>query len=170
MKHYQVNTLGLHLLLHTAHEMGIKFGVHTSTTTVHDRPRHLGYPSEEEVPLYNSTIYGLTKGFGERICRYFCREFDMNIIALRITGPRTRERWIAEHRSPKVLPRGGHMFLADEEDLANAYLAALETVQVGRGRFEAVFIAGDVNEEEINLTKARRLLGWTPQTHLKVQA
>ena len=51
------------------------------------------------MPLDSNGIYGLTKGFGERICQYFCREFDMNIVALRITGPRTREQWTAERRS-----------------------------------------------------------------------
>lgn len=168
INNYQVNTVGLHLLLHTAHEMGIKFGVHTSTTTVHDRPRYMRYPAEEELPLYNSGVYGLTKGFGERICRYFCREFDMNIIALRISGPRTREQWLAEYPNPREMPRGGHLFPTDEEDLANAYLAALEAVKVGHGRFEAIFILGDVNQSEINLTKAKRLLGWEPQTHLKL--
>lgn len=165
VNHYQVNTVGLHLLLHVAQGMGIKSGVHTSTTTVHDRPRHLRYPAEEELPLYNSTVYGLTKGFGERICRYFCREFDMNVIALRITAPRTREQWLAQYPSPLVLPGGGHLFPTDEKDLANAYMAALEAAKPGHGRFEAIFIAGDVKQSEINLSKAKRVLGWEPRTH-----
>ncbi len=168
VNNYQVNTLGLHLLLYTAKNLCIKRGVHTSTTTVHDRPRSWYFSMEEEVPLYNSGVYGLTKGFGELICRYFCREFDMNIIALRITGPRTREQWLAEFPRPKPIPNGGHLWPADEEDLANAYMAALEAVQVGHGRFDAIYIAGDVKEQEINLTKARRILGWEPRTHLKV--
>ena len=37
------------------------------------------------------------------------------------------------------------------------------------GGFDAMFIAGDENEEEHNLSKARRLLGWQPETHLKLQ-
>ena len=60
-------------------------------------------------------------------------------------------------------------YFTDEEDLANAYLAALEAVETGHGRFEAVFIAGDEDEEETNLSKARRLLGWMPRSHLKVK-
>ncbi len=54
--------------------------------------------------------------------------------------------------------------MTDEEDLAAAYLAALEEVQVGHGRFEAVFIAGDEDEANHNLSKARRLLGWEPRS------
>ncbi len=39
LDNYPVNTMGLHLLLKTAHELGIMAGVHTSTFTVHDRHR-----------------------------------------------------------------------------------------------------------------------------------
>ena len=167
INNYQVNTLGLHLLLHTAQDMGVSLGVHTSTFTVHNRSR-AWYPSEEEVPLDSDGVYGLTKGFGEHICRYFCREFDMNIVALRITGPRTLDQWGAERRSRGEPPPKQRWYVTDEEDLANAYLAALEAVTVGHGLFEAVFIAGDEDGEQVNLSKARRLLGWTPRTHLKV--
>ena len=100
---YNVNTLGLHLLLQTAHSMGIAYGVHTSSFTVHRRDR-TWYPAEEEMPLDNPGVYGLTKGFGERICRYFCREFGMSIVALRITGPRDRRQWIEDRKIPKDTP------------------------------------------------------------------
>ena len=56
------------------------------------------------------------------------------------------------------------MFPTDEEDLARAYLAAVDAVQVGHGRFDAVFIAGDEDEANHNMTKARRLLGWEPRS------
>jgi nucleoside-diphosphate-sugar epimerase len=163
IENYEVNTLGLHLLLWTAQGMGIKRGVHTSTMSVHYRER-TWYPSEELVQLYTPSVYGLTKGFGERICEYFTRWFDMNLIALRITGPRPRQQYLTERGAwtpgtPRLL------YWTDEEDLARAYLAALEAVQVGHGRFEPVFIAGDEAEEQHNLSKARRLLGWEPRSH-----
>jgi nucleoside-diphosphate-sugar epimerase len=161
VENYEVNTLGLHLLLWTAHSMGIKQGIHTSTMSVHYRER-TWYPSEDLVPLDTPSVYGLTKGFGERICEYFTRWFDMNLIALRITGPRTREQFLAERGAAAGGPR--LLYWTDEEDLARAYLAALEAVQVGHGHFDAVFIAGDEGEEQHNLSKARRLLGWEPRS------
>jgi nucleoside-diphosphate-sugar epimerase len=167
VENYEVNTLGLHLLLWTAQGMGIKRGVHTSTMSVHYRER-TWYPSEEQVPLDSPSVYGLTKGLGERICEYFARWFDMNLIALRITGPRTRQSFIAEHRSAAGGPRA--LYWTDEEDLAHAYLAGLEAVTVGHGRFEAVFIAGDEAEEQHNLSKARRLLGWQPRSQQYLEA
>jgi nucleoside-diphosphate-sugar epimerase len=157
---YEVNTLGLHYLLWIAQGMGIKAGVHTSTMSVHYRERPW-YPSEETVPLDSPSAYGLTKGLGEQICAYFARWFDMRLIALRITGPRTREAYLAERRTP--IHEG--LYVTDEEDLARAYLGAIAAVQSGHARFDAVWIAGDEREETHNLTKARTLLGWTPQSH-----
>src|SRR5688500_3208270 len=49
-ENYQVNTLGLHLLLWTAQSMGVTRGVHTSTMSVHYRER-TWYASEETVPF-----------------------------------------------------------------------------------------------------------------------
>jgi len=161
LSNYDVNAKGLHLLLYTAQELGIKRGVYTSSMSVHFRKRQW-YPSEELVPLDTPSVYGLTKGFGELVCQYFARWFDMNVIALRITGPRTRQQWLEERRNPRVYPDGSRLFVTDEEDLANAYLKALDAVQIGHGRFDAIFIAGDERETEHNLSKARRVLGWEP--------
>jgi nucleoside-diphosphate-sugar epimerase len=165
VENYQVNTLGLHLLLWTAQSMGITRGVHTSTMSVHYRERPF-FDAEELVPYDTPSVYGLTKGFGEQICQYFARWFGMNLIALRITGPRTRQQFVQERAS--VRPGERHLYWSDEEDLARAYLGALQAVQIGHGRFDAVFIAGDEREEEHNLSKASRLLGWQPtsQRHL----
>lgn len=159
INNYHVNTLGLHLLLWIAQGMGIRQGVYTSTMSVHHRARPW-YPSEEAVPLDSPSAYGLTKGLGERICEYFARWFDMRLIALRITGPRTREDYLAERRQP-IHPG---LFVTDEEDLARAYLAALEAVQVGHARFDAFFIAGDEMEKVHNMSKARQMLGWKPES------
>ena len=84
----------------------------------------------------------------------------MRLIALRITGPRTREAYLAERR----VPIHKDLYVLDEEDLANAILSAIEVVQVGNNRFDAVLISGDENEVDHNMTKARTLLGWTPQS------
>ena len=167
VENYDVNTKGLHLFLFTAQELGIKRGVYTSTMSVHHRNREW-YQAEEMVPLDTPSVYGLSKGFGELICQYFARWWEMNIVAFRITGPRTREQWLDERRNRRVNVDGAFLYVTDEEDLANAYLAGLEAVQVGQSRFDAFFIAGDEAEKEHNLTKAKRVLGWEPraQRHL----
>jgi len=168
---YQVNTLGLHLLLFTAHELGINGGVYTSSMSVHYRARDW-YPTEETVPLDSPSVYGLTKGFGELICQYFARWFDMNLIALRITGPRNRAQYLDERTNPRDYGGDGDqpIYVTDEEDLADAYLRALDVVQVGHGRFDAIFLAGDEHEKAHNLSKAKRVLGWEPRSHRLLDA
>lgn len=161
---YHVNCLGIHLLLYTAQEMGIMTGVHTSTMSVHNRNR-TWYPSEDETPLDGPNVYGLTKGFAEQICRYFAREFGMNLTVLRITGPADRARYIALRKNP---PDGPKLYYTDEEDLANAYLAAIDFVQGGHGRFDVFFISGDAEHKEMNMSRAKALLGWEPKSHIRL--
>ena len=163
---YEVNTVGLHLLLWTACKLGIKAGIYVSTRSVHNLPqtadgRPMRCQAEELMQLNAGTVYGFTKGLGERICQYFAEHFDMRIMALRITGPRTRDAFLAERRVP-IYPG---LYVMDEEDLANAILSALDVVQVGRNRFDAVLIAADENEVDHNITKAKLLLGWSPKGH-----
>lgn len=165
VENYEVNCKALHLCLFLAQELGITRGIYTSSMSVHYRGRAY-YPQEELVPLDTPTVYGLSKGFGELICQYFARWWDMNLIALRITGPRTRAQYLDQRANPPASQSGvPPLFVTDEEDLANAYLAALGAIQTGHGRFDAFFIAGDEAEKEHNLSKARRLLGWTPRSH-----
>ena len=156
---YDVNAKGLHIVLHAAREAGIRHGVYTSTFTVHERTRN-SFPDEDIVPRDNPGVYGLTKSFGEQVCEYFAREHNMSLIALRITGPSTREQWLERRSQPK--DPSVHIWWTDEEDLARAYLAAISVEHKG---FDAVFIAGDHEQKEINLSKAKRLLGWEPLTH-----
>ena len=103
-----------------AKEAGIQHAVYTSTFTVHERTRN-NFPYEDVVPRDNPGVYGLTKGFGEQVCEYFVREHGMSLIALRITGPSTREQWLERYNQPK--DSSVHIWWTDEEDLANAYLA-----------------------------------------------
>lgn len=164
---YTVNCLGLHLLLKTAFELGIGCGVHTGTLSSHNRNRRY-YSNEEAVPLDGPNVYGLTKGLAEQICQYFAREFDLSLAVLRITGPRTRQQFIEQYPDPPRRPWGSPLYLTDEEDLANAYLAALDYVHKGHGRCDAFFISGDADHQEMNMSKAKTVLGWEPRSHIKL--
>lgn len=204
---YTVNCLGHHVLLYTAAEMGIMRGIYTGTMSVHNRHR-TWYPSEEEVPLDGPNVYGLTKGLTEKICHYFAREYDMNLLVYRITGPCNRAMFIDRIKNP---PGGPKLYYTDEEDMAEAYLAGLRflgraggdqagggnvqvggdqagsgkvdsvqsgagqadsvqmgNVQPGSGRCEVFFISGDEKREEMNMAKARELLGWEPMARKKL--
>lgn len=165
INNYDLNTKALHLFLYLAQEAGVKRGVYTSSMSVHYRGRP-HYPSEDEVPRDSPSVYGLTKGLGEEICAYFARWFGMNIIGLRISGPRRRADYLAQRRNPQRAGDGSYVYPLDEEDMANAYLGAVEAVTApSEGRFESLFIVGDETGEEHDLSKAARLIGWQPRSH-----
>ena len=106
------------------------------------------------------------EGLGEEICAYFSRWFEMNIIGLRISGPRRRADYLAQRRDPKRAGDGSYVYPLDEEDMANAYLGAIEAVgATSAARYDAVFIVGDETGAEHDLSKAERLIGWKPQAH-----
>ena len=83
----------------------------------------------------------------------------MNLIALRITGPRTRQQYLEQRRNPRPDPRGRLSGSASSSrtrsDLAEAYHRPWRRCS-GHGRFEAVYIAGDEREQVHNLSKARQ--------------
>tara|TARA_B100000945_G_scaffold321300_1_gene335103 strand:- start:3416 stop:4183 length:768 start_codon:yes stop_codon:yes gene_type:complete len=164
-ENYITNCLGLHTFLWVAQEKGISKGIYTSSMSVHYRERK--YFSTENMPLDTPSVYGLSKGFGEKICQYFSSWFDMNIIALRITGPRKRSEYIKIRDAKEKLVPITNLYVTDEEDLAKAYILSLDKINKGHGRFDSIFIAGDENEEEHNLTKAKQFLGWEPKSHIK---
>ena len=83
----------------------------------------------------------------------------MRLIALRITGPRTREAFLAERRVP-IHPG---LYVMDEEDLADAILVRDPRCAGRCGPLRRVLIAADEHEVDHNLTKAKTLLGWEPK-------
>lgn len=165
VNNYDLNTKALHLFLYIAQEMGVRRGVYTSSMSVHYRGRP-SYPGEDQVPLDSPSVYGLTKGLGEGICAYFAHWFEMNMIGLRISGPRKRADYLAQRRNPQRAGDGSYVYPLDEEDMANAYLGALAAIEApSPGRFESLFIVGDEKGEEHDLSKSERLIGWKPQSH-----
>tara|TARA_B100000131_G_scaffold293713_1_gene309263 strand:+ start:1164 stop:1967 length:804 start_codon:yes stop_codon:yes gene_type:complete len=180
-ENYELNNKGLHMLLYHAQRMGVMRGVQTSTMSVHYRdPRSYEnngyYHSEESIQMDTPSVYGLTKSFGERICDYFCRWFGMNILALRITGPRKANDWenqvkgsITDNGEYFGVPAddGPNLWVTHESDLADAYLKSIDYVFKGNKRFDSIFIAGDPEQKEHNLSKAKYLLNWEPKRNHK---
>jgi len=145
-----------------AQEAGVKRGVYTSSMSVHFRARDY-YPDEDAVPLDSPSVYGLTKGLGEQVCAYFSRWFEMTIIGLRISGPRRRDDYLEQRRNPQRASDGSYVYPLDEEDLAKAYLRAIDVVAGAAAGFQPLFIVGDETQKEHNLAKAADVIGWRPE-------
>ncbi len=150
---FDVNVKGVYLALEAAHQAGITHAVTTSSMSVYDGNLLARTFPDEEIPPDSSQLYGFTKRLGEEVCRVAARRWGMTVNVLRLCLPTPEDRWLAETRL------GVPTIATTADDVARAVLAALEQ---RFGGFEAFMISGDYEQRLMNLSKARRLLGWEP--------
>lgn len=149
---FDVNVKGLHLALRAAHEAGINQAVYTSTMSVYAGDLLQRYFSDEDITPDAPELYGFTKRLGEEVCQNATRLWGMNVNALRLCHPTAEEKWFND----TIL--GTPTIATTAVDVARAIIAALE-FQAG---FQAFMISGDYQNKIMNMSKAKRLLGWEP--------
>jgi nucleoside-diphosphate-sugar epimerase len=149
---YDVNIKGVHLALFAAHQAGIKQVVYASTMSIYADDLMQRYFADEDLTPDSLHFYGFTKYLGEQVCQNATRLWGMNINSLRLCHPRLEAAWMSE----TVL--GVPTIATTGEDVARAFLAALEF----RGGYQAFTISGDYENIIMNMSKAKRLLGWEP--------
>lgn len=150
--HFDVNIKGLYLALLAAHVHGITQAIYTSSMSVYTRNASGRYMFDEDIPPDAVHVYGFTKRLGEEVCRNACREWDMDINALRLFLPVDDNRFAAEAGD------GNPNIWTSATDTARAVDAAL-TYRAG---FQAFTISGDYEQKYMSLKKAKRFLGWEP--------
>lgn len=147
-----VNVKGVYLALYAAQQAGITHAIYTSSMSIYGGNLMERYFPDEELTPDSSQLYGFTKRLGEDVCRNAARAWGMNVNALRLCFPISEDEWLSTARlgSPTLATTAG--------DVARALLAALEY----RGGFQAFMISGDYEQKLLNMSKAKRLLGWEP--------
>ncbi len=148
---FDANVKGLHFALKAAARAGITQAVYTSSMSVYAN-LHERYFDTEDITPDEKELYGFTKWLGEEVCKNACRRWTMNINALRLCLPTAKEIWLEQTFE------GTPTIATTAEDVANAMLGALE-YQDG---FQAFMISGDYEQKIMNMSKAKRLLGWEP--------
>jgi nucleoside-diphosphate-sugar epimerase len=145
------NIKGVYLTLFAAQQAGVTHAVYTSSMSVYANLDKRYFPDEEITPDA-SDLYGFTKRMGEEVCRNATRAWGMSANALRLCFPTADDEWRATTRlgTPTLATSAG--------DVARALLAALDY----RAGFQAFMISGDYEQKLMNMSKARRLLGWAP--------
>jgi nucleoside-diphosphate-sugar epimerase len=147
-----VNIKGVYLALYAAQQARITHAVYTSSMSIYGGNLMDRYFPDEELTPDSSELYGFTKRLGEEVCRNAARAWGMNVNALRLCFPISEAEWQSTARlgTPTLATTAG--------DVARALLAALEY----RGGFQAFMISGDYEQKLLNMSKAKRLLGWEP--------
>lgn len=149
---FDVNIKGVYLALYAAQSAGITQAVYTSSMSIYGGNLIERYFPDEELTPDSSQLYGFTKRLGEEVCRNATREWGMHVNALRLCFPIPEDEWQSTTRlgTPTLATTAG--------DVARALLAALEY----RGGYQAFMISGDYEQKLLNMSKAKRLLGWEP--------
>lgn len=149
---FDVNVKGVYLALKAAHEADIRQAVYTSSMSIYAGDLMARTFADEDLTPDATGLYGFTKRLGEEVCHNAAREWGMHVNALRLCYPTAEAKWLAETQAdvPTLATTAG--------DVARAMLAALEY----QGGFQAFTISGDYEQKIMNMSKAKRLLGWEP--------
>ena len=148
-----VNVKGVYLALEAAARAGVPHAVYTSSMSVYGEDLYRRYFVDEEITPDANELYGFSKHLGELACRHMTRIYPMSVNALRLCFPMSADNWLQEAatRWPTIA--------TDAEDVANAIQGALDY----RCGFQAFMISGDADQKIMNMSKARRLLNWSPR-------
>jgi nucleoside-diphosphate-sugar epimerase len=161
----QVHVVGLHHMLHAAWEAGVGRFVYTSSLSVVDGIAP-GVPVAPDTRHYSNAIYGLTKGFGEDLCRMFHQSFNLSVAVLRLGTvfiPEGDGAWqgnvhipdLVAYRAPDPPPARVHV-----DDVTRAIELAIETTEP---RYALVHLVGGDSGNQWDIQAARRIFGWQPQ-------
>jgi nucleoside-diphosphate-sugar epimerase len=143
---------GVYLALYAAHQAGAAHAVYTSSMSIYAGDLKQRYFPDEELTPDATSLYGFTKRLGEEVCRNATRAWGMSVNALRLCFPTPDDEWRATAR------QGTPTLATSASDVASALLAALEY----RGGFQPFMLSGDYEQRIMDMSKARRLLGWAP--------
>jgi nucleoside-diphosphate-sugar epimerase len=149
---FDINAKGVYRACQAAVKSGVRRFVYASTMSIYEYEPTRRFETEDEPPD-STSVYGFTKALGEEVCRFFSRAHGLNCIALRLNGPVEQARWLQAYRQyPDYSATSG-------PDVARAFLSALDCTHPG---FNAFFISGDFEGRRVNMSKAKKLLGWEP--------
>jgi uronate dehydrogenase len=159
----QVHVAGTYNMLQAAWANGVRQFVHISSVSAVD-----GLPPEMPVTSdtrhYSNSLYGLTKGFGEDLCRAFHHSYGVPVAVLRIGtiyNPEPGGAWLGNifHAAgnPLPLPSSSQVHV---DDVTRAIELALEQSE---GGYVVSHIVGAEAGGRWDLTAARDAYGWAPQ-------
>jgi len=116
-----------------------------------------GYPDDRQIresdPVHPSTLYGVTKCFGEALARYMAEQRGMSVVAVRIGALREPDAARTEQRE-----RIDHIYVSPR-DLYQLLVRAIEFDGAG---FTLVNGTSANSVQRLDPTNARELLGYRP--------
>lgn len=160
----QVHVVGLHNVLQAAREVDVRQFVYVSSVSVVDGLPP-GTPVDSRTRHFSNAIYGMSKGFGEDLCRLFHDSLGLPVAILRlgnIFNPEGNGAWLGNIHVPELSeqsPPGAAPSRVHVDDATRAIGLALEAPDPG---YALVHVVGADSGDEWDLEEAKRVYGWEP--------
>ena len=154
---FEVNVHGVYRVLKEAMRAGVRRFVYASSLSVYDNiARSPG--TDESTPTNAWDVYGVSKRLGEHVCEMAAARYpDASVTALRLMRPLDEQQFEKyqkrEHSEKLSHPTG-------PEDIRRLFMAAVALDEPGMHTIQAT---GDKEGVYYPLTRARQVLGWSPQ-------
>jgi nucleoside-diphosphate-sugar epimerase len=148
------NIVGVYNLFQAAFEANCKRVVFASSVMVVD-----GYPSDlmvgSDMPPRPSTLYGVSKAWGESVGRYYAEQHGLSVICLRLG-------WVVHKRDKGLVPGSSSLNIAlTEVDLLRLFSAALNAPpEIQFGIFNGI---SDNRHKRLDIEETRQVLGYVPR-------
>jgi nucleoside-diphosphate-sugar epimerase len=154
--HFDVNVKGVYLAMNACRDAEISHAVYCSSMSVYHGDLMNRDFTDEGIPADAREPYGLSKRFGEEVCRAAWQRYHVSVNVLRLCFPLAEPAWSEAHKNGKILAMRA-------DDVARLFLAALDN----RAGYQAFFVSGDWEERTMRMTKAKCLLNWEPLARLE---
>ena len=161
----QVHVAGLHNVLQAAVEADVCRFVYTSSVSAVD-----GLPAGTKVDSdtrhYSNAVYGLTKGFGEDLCRMFHSNFGLPVAVLRlgtVFTPDGEGAWIGNVYHPDLGNSSAPETATSRVHLDDVTRAIALALQAAQPAYAMVHVVGADSGGHWDLAAAWRAFGWAPR-------
>lgn len=149
---FDVHVKGVYNALRAAHEAGGKRVLYASSVScVSHYPPHELVTSDHRPD--GGGVYGITKGFGEELCRIFHRDSRLPVVVLRLGHV-----YIEAHGGKRG-PVADHV-LVHGSDVAGAFDTVLKSPFPP---YAVIHVVGDAVPRRWDLETGARLYGWRPK-------
>jgi len=157
--------IGIYNVLRAALESGVRRFVYTSSVSAVD-----GMPCDARVASdtrhYSHSIYGLTKGFGEDLCRMYHHSFNLSVAVLRlgtIFAPEGGGVWIGNVYYPDMARLPAYDEPTSRVHVDDVICAIARAVEAAEPDYALTHVVGADSGGLWDLDEGFRLYGWRPR-------
>jgi nucleoside-diphosphate-sugar epimerase len=152
---YHSGIQGTFNVFEAARQVGIKQIVYASSYHVSGGQQP---PITPDQPVHPDSLYAVGKAFGENLGQYFCDQYDMSIICLRIG-------WFYERPTIYGLEDPCRSYWCSAEDLAQLVHLSLRKPRLG---FQIFYGVSNNTLRCLDISNAQDLVGYNPRDNAEI--